>query len=474
MKFDPHPTTSSPTPPLPWGAWARVRPVSAGRVWGWGLLCWLLLAPLILLRPPQISGNVSSRYMTIESLSQRGTLAIERSPLLARSGSPDVVRFGMHLYSDKPPVLPTLATPIYFALRMAGVRFTGSLGEFVACNFALTWLVVGTASALTLVALRALLQGVAIPAWSADLATLAFGIASPLLTYAVTFNNHSVAAGCVTAAWALALLERPGRATGGTRFLIGLLAGLAATIDLPVGGLTLAGLGLVEVVRGQRAAFGYALGAVGPLLLHGVLQAQVTGSPLPAEMYPGAFDYPGSYWLTPEGQWIDPRPRWQFGLDFLVGRQGAFTVLPALWFGVVGLVAAITSGRGTRAAAIIVATSVLILLGYYVWGVRRTDFAGSSFGVRHLLAIEPLVYLFAILALTQIRPRSLVLAAFVGATLVGGVYAVAGAFEPWSRVETRAATNPWLRSLQRGVLYPHGLYRGAGPPPSPTPTPTRP
>ena len=462
------PTTARTAPaPALWGGWTRVRPVSVGRIRVWGILFWLLLAPLIWLRPPQISGNVSSRYMTIESIAQRGTLAIERSPLLAQSGSPDVVRFGMHLYSDKPPVLPALASPIYAALRMAGVRFTGSFGQFLACNFALTWLVVGSASALTLVALRALLQGVDVPAWVADLATLAFGLTSPLLTYAATFNNHSVAAGCVTTAWALSLLERPGRLVDWSHFLAGLLAGLAATIDLPVGGLTLAGLGLITVVRGQKAAFVFALGAVGPLVLHGLLQTQVTGSPLPAEMYPKAFDYPGSYWLTPEGQWRDPRPRWRFGLDFLVGRQGAFTVFPALWFGVVGLVGSIAWRRGERPAASIVFGSFLILAGYYVWGVRRTDFAGSSFGVRHLLAIEPLVYLFAIVALSRLRPRPLILAIFTGTILVGGVYAVAGMAEPWSRVETRTPHNPWLRFLQRGVLYPHGFYRGEVPPTQP-------
>ena len=448
----------------PWGAWARVRPVSVGRVWVWGIVYWLMLAPLIWLRPPQISGNVSSRYMTIESIAQRGTLAIERSALLAGSGSPDVVRFEMHLYSDKPPVLPALASPIYAGLKMAGVRFTGSIGQFLACNFALTWLVVGSASGLTLVALRALLQGVPTPAWSADLATVTFGLTSPLLSYAVTFNNHSVAAGCVNAAWALALLERPGRWSGWSRFGAGLLAGLAATIDLPIGGLTLMGLGLIEVVRGQKAAFVYALGAVGPLVLHGLLQTQVTGSPLPAEMYPGAFDYPGSYWLTPEGQWVDPRPRWQFGLDFLVGRQGAFTVFPALWFGVIGLVASIVGRRAERPAALVVAGSCLILVGYYVWGVRRTDFAGSSFGVRHLLAIEPLIYLFAILAASRLRPRLLIVTCFTSSILVGGVYAVAGAAEPWSRVEARVAQSPWLQLVQRGVLYPHGVYRGEVPP----------
>ena len=460
----PSPALPDPTPPIPWGGWARVRPVSLGRVWVWGIVYWLILAPVILLRPPQISGNVSSRYMTIEAIAERGTLTIERSPLLARSGSPDVVRFGPHAYSDKPPVLPALASPIYLALLALGVRFTGSVADFVICNFALTWLVVSLASALVLVGVRALLQGVAIPPWVADLATVTLGATSPLLTYAVTFNNHSVAAGCVTCAWALGLLERPGKTVGRSRFACGLLAGLAAVIDLPVGGLTLAGLGLIAVARGQKAAFRFGLGAVGPLALHGVLQAQVTGSPWPAEMYPQAFDYPGSYWLTPEGNWQDPRPRWEFGLDFLVGRQGAFTVFPTLWVGLLGLGLAIVRERARRPAAVILGGSFLILTSYYIWGVRRTDFAGGSYGVRHLLAIEPMLYLFAVLAASRLRPRSVILPLCAVTLVVGGIYSVAGAVEPWSRVESRAPTNPWLRVLQRGVLYPHGTFRGEHPP----------
>ena len=458
------PSHAASQPPPPWGGWPRIRPVSVGRVWIWGILYWLILAPILLIAP-QMSGNVASRYATIEAIATRGTLAVDRSVILRQGGSPDVVKFAGHSYSDKPPVLPALAAPVYFALQAAGFRFTGSIGQFVVCNFVLTWGFTTLASALSLVALRAMLQGVAIPPWAADLATITFGLASPLLTYAVTFNNHSVAAGCITVAWAFTLLERRDRLSSASRspFAAGLLAALAATIDLPVGGLTLAGLGGIMLARGGRALAMFSGGAFGPLLLHAGLQSLVTGTPLPAEMYPAAFDYPGSYWLTPEGRWQDPRPRWQFGLDFLVGRQGAFTVFPLLWFGLAGLVGACGARRSDRPSAAILLGSLLILIGYYVWGVRRTDFAGSSFGARHLLAITPMVFLFAVSAVAHARPQRLVVALFVAAALVGGIYAGAGAANPWSRVELRARTNPWLRMLQHGVLYPRGTFRGEQP-----------
>ena len=444
---------------LPWAAWARVRPVTTGRIWAWGVLYWLALAPLTF-APPRLSGNVFSRYMTVEAIVERGTLAIERSPLLARSGSPDVVMFGGHKYSDKPPVMPALAAPIYAGLRLGGVRFAGPVDQFLLSNFALTWGVAGLASAGALVALRALLQGVDVSPWVADLATVAFGGLSPLLTYAVTFNNHSVAAGCVAGAWALTLLGGSPRRPVGA----GLLAGLAATVDLPVGCLTLASLGLIHLVRGWRPALGFALGAIGPLGLHVALQSAVTGSPLPAEMYPAAFEYPGSYWTTPEGIFRETGPRWRFGLDLLVGRQGAFTVFPVLWFGLLGFGGAMVGRRAERPAAVLIAGSLAILIGYYVWGVRRTDFAGASFGVRHLLAIEPLAYLFAIVGVTRWRPRWVAVGLFGLAVSVGGVYAVAGMRDPWSRVERRASREPWLGAVDRAALFRGGTFRdGMGP-----------
>jgi len=452
--------TSTDTPAHPWGGWPVVRPVPPWRVWVWGIAYWFALAPLTW--SPRMSGNVFSRYMTIEAIVERGTLAIERSPLLRRSGSPDIVRFHSHFYSDKPPVLPAIASPIYAALVFAGgIRFSGPVEQFYLSNFALTWGLVGLASSLTLVALRSMLRGVAIPPWAADLATLAFGLASPLLTYAVTFNNHSVAAGCVAGAWAFALMEGPKSKAGRMRFASGFLAALAAAIDLPVGALTVAGLAAIQLIRSRSGIWIYLAGAVGPLLLHSGLQSLVTGTPLPAEMYPSAFEYPGSFWMSPGGVWKETGPRWLFGLDFLVGRQGAFTVFPAIWFGLVGLAGGMMArDRSERWSAWIVAGSLVVLIWYYVWGVRRTDFAGTSFGVRHMLPITPMVYLFGVVALGRARRwRMVAIGLFVAAMAIGGIYAIKGMINPWSRAETRAEADPLLRAVQRLAFFQGGTFR---------------
>lgn len=454
-----------PEVPLVRGAWPIVRPVHRLRPWILGLVYWAALAPLTV--APKHSGNVLSRYMTIEAIVERGTQAIERSPILARSGSPDVARFGLHSYSDKPPVLPAIASPLYAILYLSGVRFAGPGPQFVVANFAMTWGVVGLASALTLVWLRRMLQAVPIGRWAADVLTLAFGFGSQLLTYAVTFNNHSVAAGMIAGALALTALERPGRGVGRSRFAAGLLAALAATIDLPAGCLMLGALGMVQMIRARSVPWAFLAGSAGPILLHAWLQSMVTGSPLPVEMYPRAFQYPGSYWASPEGIWREDGPRFWFGIELLVGPQGWLTVTPALIFGLIGIGLAISRPDDPlRPAAWAVGGSVVALVAYYTWGVRRLDFAGSSFGTRHLLPLTPAVFAFAAVALGRIRGWAAPLA-FALLMGVGAVYAVAGVKDPWTRIEHRRRDEPTLRALGRFVPYPYSRIRGNPPPARP-------
>lgn len=434
-----------------------IQPIHPARAWILGFVYFVSLIPLAF--APKISGNVSSRYMTIEAVVERGTLAVESSPLRAGSGSPDLVRFGRHLYSDKPPVLSALGAAVYAVVYEAGARFSGSVSQFVIANWVLVASLVGTTSALALVWLRLLLQTVPIPAWAADLLTLGFGVGSQLLTYGVTFNNHSVAAGLVTGALAYSFLDDPeGGRSRRRSWGAGFLAGLTATIDLPAGGLLLIALTVCQVWRRRAVPGLFLVGAALPLLVHAGLQSMVTGSPLPAEMYPEAFDYPGSYWAT-AGVWKENGPRWRFGLELLFGPQGWLTVTPVLAFAVIGLGAVVRRRDDPlRPAALAVTAMSLGLLVYYVWGVRRTDYAGQSFGTRHMLAITPAWFLFAVVGASRLN-RRFVWGLFAVLMVLGTGYAVAGLRDPWSRIEQRAPHEPVLGALQRLVLYPWSSYR---------------
>jgi hypothetical protein len=455
----------------PFGALTLVRPVHAYRPWLIGLVYLLALFPLTV--KIRHSGNVLSRYMTIEAIVEKGTLAVERTPMIAQGMTRpvDMVKFGEHYYSDKPPVLVALASPIYAVLALFGVRFTGSWHQpapgvvpglpwdFVVDNLAITWLTSGVASALILVWMRRLLQAVPLRPIVADLFTVALGLGTQVFTWAVTFNNHSVAAAAILGAMTSVLLERRGH-EGRGRFLAGLLAGLAAVIDLPAGCLTLAGLGAILAVRARSIPLLYAAGAVGPLLLHGWLQAKVTGTPLPVEMYPQAFVYPGSFWLTPEGTFQEYGSRPWFLVELLLGPPGWLTLTPALVFGLAGLAMVLTKrGDPLRPMAAVVGGSLAVLLIYYAFVVRRTDFAGQSFGTRHLLAITPAVYFFGAVAFSRFRGRWAPLV-FVLLTAVGGFYAYHGMIDPWARIEEREQKEPTLQLAQRYlVIYPYSRTR---------------
>jgi hypothetical protein len=173
-------------------------------------------------------------------------------------------------------------------------------------------------------------------------------------------------------------------------------------------------------------------------------------------MTPQAFDYAGSYWTTEAGRFRETVPRWAWGLELLVGPQGWLTVTPALAFGLLGI-ALIACRRSDplRPAAWTAGAVTAVLIAYYTWGVRRTDFAGLSFGTRHLLAVSPIVFFFAVAGLDRLRNRWANVA-FALVLVVGIVYAWAGMIDPWSRIERRPDVA--LRVLQRGVLYPWSSY----------------
>ena len=430
-----------------------VRPVHPLRPWLIALVYWIALVPLT--AAPRHSGNVWSRYMTIESLAERGTFAIGRSPLLRPSGSPDLAKYGGRLYSDKPPVLSVAGALIYAPLYYwGGLKFAGPRGDFrqfPVVNLVLVSSLVGLASAWALASLRRLLQATTFPAWVADLLTLAVGFGTPLLTYGVTFNNHSVAAGLIAAAFALVTLEdsaRPRRAWAG------LFAGLAATIDLPAGGATFVVLGGWLAARRRGVPWAYLGGAIGPALIHAAAQWSISASILPVELDRKAMEYPGSYWTTAAGRFRETVPRWRFGLELLVGSQGWLTITPIFALTPIGL--ALAARRGPlRGAAVAASAIVAAILVFYVFIVHRTDYAGESFGVRHLVAIAPICSFFALVALDRLKNRRLNLACAV-LFAVGAVYAYYGMLNPWSRAERRPEAA--LRVLQRFALDPRSSY----------------
>ncbi len=423
------------------------------RPWLLGLAYWVTLLPMIF--HPRLSGNVWSRYLTIESLVERGTLVVEHSPMLPISGTPDIVQFRGRLYSDKPPVLSVLASGIYAPLASSGVRFTHSFGSFVFVNLVLVSTTAAACAALTVACLGQLLRRLSFGRLWSDILALAFGYGSLLLPYALTFNNHAVAAGLMTAAFLLVLKELDHARQTWRCSVAGGLAGLAAVIDLPAGGAVFLAMASWLAVSRPTAPWAFAVGGLPFLVLHCVLQSLVTGSPLPAEFFPESFLYPGSYWASEAGVFHETVPRWQFGLEMLFGPQGWLTVTPVLALGFIGMGVSILRSDSFRAAAWTIGGASAAVLFYSIWLTRRTDFAGLSYGTRHLLALSPLVYFFAATLLARSRRKS-IRVLFILLFGIGATYTVMGAKDPWSRIEQR---EEWpLRAVKLFTLYPWSSY----------------
>lgn len=417
----------------------------------------------LLTTPPKMSGNVWSRYMTIEAIVERGTLCLEDSPYLLPSGSPDLAKFRGRLYSDKPPVLAALGASVYLPLQQSGYRMfdlrspRAFMESFQPVNRALVGILIAIPSGITLYSIRRMFQAIDLPRVFADFLSIGLSYGSLIFTYGVTFNNHSLAAGLITASFALTVLHQTADRMRIIRtVLVGLLASLAATIDLPAGGAFWLGLVIWVAVRSRRSLRAFLAGSAPMIILHCVLQSVVTGTPLPVEMYPEALAFEGSYWATEDGTNQETIPRIVFLVELLLGPQGWLTVTPVLFFLPIGLGAAILYRRDSlRGGAMLVLSVAFILLVYYSVLVRRTDYSGQSFGIRHLLPITPLVLFYAATALEILRAKVWRIA-FVGLMFVGLLYSLSGVNNPWSRIENRK--DPSIRLVQRFVIYPYSSY----------------
>ena len=212
------------------------------------------------------------------------------------------------------------------------------------------------------------------------------------------------------------------------------------------------------MLRSRRVPWWYLMMAAPLFALHVLLQYATTGTPLPAEMTLELFNYRGSYWITEVGRARETIPRWQWGLEMLLGPQGWLTTTPLLALGLIGLARCLARGATRRGRWRRRWRSWSGLqLWYYTWGVHRMDFAGLSFGTRHLLPVAPLCLIFAVTELSRWRLRGVAVLVFLVCWLVGAVYAWEGMLDPWSRIERRRDVP--LILLQRGVLYPWSSYQ---------------
>lgn len=393
------------------------------------LACLLPLAVSVLFAQRKIdSPNVSSRMDTIQSLVEQHSFCIDQS---LNRFMVDVARIDGRFYSDKPPLLSVLAAGVYWPLhRILGLSFEKHAPWLY---HILTVLFVGVPLAIGLWLLAKCLALAGLDHEAVTTAVFLTGAGTMFLPYAVTFNNHGIAATMIVAGLYCVLRAGADEARAVRwQAAAGCFAALAFNFDLAPGGSTLLGLAGLAFWRGRRLrdlmAFG--AGAAGPVLLYLFLNWLVTGGLKPAYLHPEYYEYEGSILRSYDGMkrpYATTVPSQFF--HYLVGYRGFFSYSPILLFGLWEAVRQIGRGGRYRPHAVVALVVLLFTAGAYA--VQLARMAGGSYAMRWLLPVTPLFAFFMGLAFVRLvgrRGRGLFWTAAAFSILVAAV----GVPRPWS------------------------------------------
>ena len=160
------------------------------------------------------SGNVGSRYATVQALVEYGTFSIDNSIFMGNAkwynidkndqsyylqrhygqwfnGTNDKVLIEGHYYSDKPPVLSFLTAGLYWPLYKMNISFKT---HPAVTSYLLSLLTVGIMSSLMLVYFYKSLGFAKLNFKTKIILTIILAFATLIFPYSITFNNHIIAA----------------------------------------------------------------------------------------------------------------------------------------------------------------------------------------------------------------------------------------------------------------------------------------
>jgi hypothetical protein len=345
---------------------------------------------------PGASWSPVSRYCLTRAIVERQTFDI--TPCAPATG--DRASVGDRFYTDKAPLPSFFAVPAYASfyaiakLRHRTPAFQASgtpenpaqrvivspafrTGLYVSSLFSSGLAATGLAWALYDVLSRRVSRE------AATLGTLATLLGTPLFPYATSLFGHTIAAGLLFGAFAVADPRRM-RETGPHDVWAGALlaTSIGAEYVVAVPALLVAGSVLLYREREERwaAVKRLLVGALGPLAVIAIYQTACFGSPLrtgyafvthPAFASGQAEGFYGITFVKPEAL---------FGILFGSAR-GLFYVSP---IALVGIVAGVRAIRNDKDPALIVgglvfASLVLINASYYLWD------GGRALGPRHIV-----------------------------------------------------------------------------------------
>ena len=408
---------------------------------------------------PFLSANDRSRWCTIRALVELGTYQIDEIVDQPNWDTIDMVKHEdprapgeAHLYSSKPPLLPTLLAGEYWLIyKLTGHTLATHPYEI---GRAMLLSVNGLGLLLYFVLLARIVERFGGTDWGRLFVFAAAAGGTFLTTFANVLNNHLIAAIAVAVALgsALAITAEGSRSTW--RFLIaGLAAAFAASCELPALAFTaLLGLWLAKYDwRRTLQAYLPATLLVAAAALGTNYAAH--GTIVPAYGNKDWYDYTylhngevkESYWRNRAGIDRGEPDYGVYALHTLVGHHGVFSLTP-IWLLSVGGAIALAWRRGAalRELAWLVIVTTVVCWSFYVF-MRPTEdrnYGGMTSGLRWMFWFAPLWLVVMLPAADWLARRAIgrwMGLLFLGFSVLSASYPT---WNPW--------THPWLTNL---MLY---------------------
>ena len=408
------------------------------------------MAGALLTSQPLLSANDRSRWCTVWSLVERGTYQIDE--IIEQPGwdTIDKVRHREHFYSSKPPWLSTVAAGIYWVGKHVFGWDLLRNPRLVTRAVLLLLNLIPTLVALYLIC--ELCERYARSNFTRIFVTFTAAFGTLVTSFAATFNNHTVAACCVTMTLYQLLKILTAERTSGWHFaLAGLFAALSCMSELPATLFALAAFAVVLRCDARQAWTRFVPVALLPLTFFFVTNYLATGGWKPFYLYYGTekyeYIYRGvpSYWMRPAGLDRSLDSPWVYLLHCTVGHHGVLSLSPVV------LLSLCSWGRLTRQwrrgeplsqfENLLLGMGcglTVVVLCFYLTRTQNYNYGGNSAGLRWMLWLVPFWLLSMIPILDALRSRGFRAAALM--CLAVSTFSMTSALDnPWR--------HPWLFQL---------------------------
>ncbi|MFC2162946.1 hypothetical protein ACFLRF_04635 [Candidatus Altiarchaeota archaeon] len=371
--------------------------------------------------------NDLSRFATIESIVEEGTLQIDDSSFFNRTG--DKYYYNGHYYSDKPPILQIAAAPVYYSLWSDGFSF---VAEPKISQFMVTFLTIGVLSSLGLVFFNKSLHVMGVEGGWRGLLTLIAGTGTLVFPYSGIFNNHVVSGALLMIAFYHLL-----RIGDGVRYAVvaGVMHSLAGSIDFT----TFIFIPFALIVfhkRPLKLVVAFLIGTIPLTLTYFSITMLVSGSILPPGLNTALWDYPGSIFdesnLSGVARHGSLAEVGVYTFHMLAGNRGLFSHTPILLVSIYALLRVLRQDTVFRGYyRYITLASAAFILSYIL---MSNNYSGGAYGVRWFTSIM----LIGMIPLAGIRDafrdNRVLRLLFIFLAALSILVALIGTAQPWAPV----------------------------------------